>query len=118
MLPQLPRFGDGKFHTPAVVQQQAEQAEQDEGHASQYSQQEHGVVHADVLCKHRTCWSDGETDSVALHILLSKPDRCSHAIDWSVERNWSGNTYLCCDLFQSGFLPECIGDMAATQYPS
>ncbi|TNN75705.1 hypothetical protein EYF80_014068 [Liparis tanakae] len=34
------------FHTPAVVQQEAEQAEQDEGHASQDSQQEHGVYFA------------------------------------------------------------------------
>lgn len=46
------------FHTPAVVQQEAEQAEQDEGHASEYSQQKHGVVHADVLRKHRTWWTD------------------------------------------------------------
>lgn len=47
----------GVFHTPAVVQQEAEQAEQDEGHASQYGQQEHGVVRADVL-QHRTCQTD------------------------------------------------------------
>ena len=45
------------FHTPAVVQQKAEQAEQDESHASKYSQQKHGVVHADVLRKHRTWWT-------------------------------------------------------------
>lgn len=46
------------FHTPAVVQQEAEQAEQDEGHASQYSQQKHSVVRAEVLRKHWTCWTD------------------------------------------------------------
>lgn len=46
------------FHTPAVVQQEAEQAEQDEGHASQYSQQKHGVVCADVLRNQWTCWTD------------------------------------------------------------
>lgn len=46
------------FHTPAVVQQEAEQTEQDEGHASQYSQQKHSVVRADVLREHWTCWTD------------------------------------------------------------
>lgn len=46
------------FHTPAVVQQEAEQAEQDEGHASQYSQQEHSVVRVNVLRKHWTYWID------------------------------------------------------------
>lgn len=46
------------FHTPAVVQQEAKQAEQDEGHASQYGQQEHGVVRVDVLRKHWTCRTD------------------------------------------------------------
>lgn len=46
------------FHTPAVVQQQTEQAEQDEGHTTQYSQEKHGVVHADVLREHWTCWTD------------------------------------------------------------
>lgn len=36
-------------HIPAVVHEEAEQAEQDEGHTSQYSQQKHSVVCVDVL---------------------------------------------------------------------
>lgn len=49
------------FHTPAVVQQEAEQAEQDEAHASQYGQQKHSVVRVHVLGKERTCWTDNST---------------------------------------------------------
>lgn len=47
-----------KCFTPAVVQQEAEQTEQDESHASQYGQQKHSVVRADVLCNHWTCYKD------------------------------------------------------------
>lgn len=46
------------FHKPAVVQQEAEQAQQDKCHASQYSQQKHSVICADVLREHWTYWKD------------------------------------------------------------
>lgn len=39
------------FYKPAVVQQEAEQAEQDEANSSQYRQQKHSVVHVEVLRK-------------------------------------------------------------------
>lgn len=42
-------------HRPAVVQQEAEQAEQDEPNSSQYRQQKDSVVHIEVLRKNRIC---------------------------------------------------------------
>lgn len=43
------------FHKPAIVQQEAEQTEQDEANPPQYRQQKHGVVHVNVLSKDWTC---------------------------------------------------------------
>lgn len=43
------------FDRPAVVQQEAEQAEQDEANSSQDRQQKHSVVHVEVLGEDRTC---------------------------------------------------------------
>lgn len=52
-------YAEERFsHTPAVVQQEAEQAQQDESHASQYSQQKHSVVCADVPRNQQTYWKD------------------------------------------------------------
>lgn len=46
------------FYTPAVVQQQAQQDQQNKSHASKYGQKEHSMVSAEVPCHHRTCKKD------------------------------------------------------------